>query len=113
MDIPQIFNITERAHRIYNPFTPEKLATLGAPLRLETVARVLDLSSGSGEMLMPHAAHVLLLLTRRFEMWVGSETDGAVNWTTAVYERVREFGPLLSAGDAERVRSGPRRGMAV
>lgn len=51
MDIPRIFNITERAHRIHNPFTPEKFATLGAALRLEPGARVLDLGSGSGEML--------------------------------------------------------------
>ena len=51
MDIPRIFNITESAHRIHDPFTPEKLATLGAALRLESGARVLDLGSGSGEML--------------------------------------------------------------
>jgi SAM-dependent methyltransferase len=51
MDIPRIFNITESAHRIHNPFTPEKLATLGAALRLESGTRVLDLGSGSGEML--------------------------------------------------------------
>ena len=51
MDIPRIFNITESAHRIHNPLTPEKLATLGAALRLETGTRVLDLGSGSGEML--------------------------------------------------------------
>ncbi|MCU0485758.1 MAG: class I SAM-dependent methyltransferase [Anaerolineales bacterium] len=51
MDIPRIFNITESAHRIHNPFTPEKLAALGAALRLEPGARVLDLGSGSGEML--------------------------------------------------------------
>ncbi len=51
MDIPRIFNITESAHRIHNPFTPEKLAALGAALRLKTGIRVLDLSSGSGEML--------------------------------------------------------------
>lgn len=51
MDIPRIFNITERAHRIHNPFTPEKFATLGAALRLEPGAYVLDLGSGSGEML--------------------------------------------------------------
>jgi SAM-dependent methyltransferase len=51
MDIPRIFNITESAHRIHNPLTPEKLATLGAALRLEQGARVLDLGSGSGEML--------------------------------------------------------------
>ena len=51
MDIPRIFTITESAHRIHNPFTPEKLATLGAALRLEPGARILDLGSGSGEML--------------------------------------------------------------
>ncbi|MBE0592613.1 MAG: class I SAM-dependent methyltransferase [Gemmatimonadales bacterium] len=50
MDIPRIFSITESAHRIHNPFTPEKLATLGAALRLETGTRMLDLGSGSGEM---------------------------------------------------------------
>ncbi len=51
MDIPRIFNITESAHRIHNPLTPEKLATLGAALRLEKGTRLLDLGSGSGEML--------------------------------------------------------------
>ncbi|MDD5668052.1 MAG: class I SAM-dependent methyltransferase, partial [Actinomycetota bacterium] len=51
MDIPRIFNVTESAHRIHDPLTPEKLATLGAALRLEPGTRVLDLGSGSGEML--------------------------------------------------------------
>ncbi len=51
MDIPRIFNISESAHRIHNPFTPDKLATLGEALRLEPGTRVLDLGSGSGEML--------------------------------------------------------------
>lgn len=51
MDIPRIYNVTESAHRIHNPFTPAKLATLGAALRLEPGTRVLDLGSGSGEML--------------------------------------------------------------
>jgi len=51
MDIPRIYNITESAHRIHNPFTPENLATLGAALRLEPGTRVLDFGSGSGEML--------------------------------------------------------------
>jgi len=51
LDIPPIFNIAESAHRIHNPLSPEKLATLGAALRLERGTRVLDLGSGSGEML--------------------------------------------------------------
>jgi len=51
VDIPRIFTITESAHRIHNPFTPDKFATLGAALRLESGTRVLDLGSGSGEML--------------------------------------------------------------
>jgi SAM-dependent methyltransferase len=51
VDIPRIFSITESAHRIHNPITAEKLATLGAALRLKAGARVLDLGSGSGEML--------------------------------------------------------------
>lgn len=51
MDIPRIFNISESAHRIHNPFTPANLATLGAALRLEPGTRLLDLGSGSGEML--------------------------------------------------------------
>jgi SAM-dependent methyltransferase len=51
VEIPRIFTITESAHRIHNPITPDKLATLGAALRLESGARVLDLGSGSGEML--------------------------------------------------------------
>jgi len=51
MNIPRIFNISESAHRIHNPLSPEKLATLGKALRLEPGSRVLDLGSGSGEML--------------------------------------------------------------
>jgi len=51
MDIPRIFTISESAHRIHNPITPDKLAALGAALRLESGARILDLGSGSGEML--------------------------------------------------------------
>jgi SAM-dependent methyltransferase len=51
MDIPRIFTISESAHRIHDPITPDKLATLGAALRMESGARVLDLGSGSGEML--------------------------------------------------------------
>ncbi len=51
MDIPRIFTVMESAHRIHNPFTPEKYATLGRVLRMEPGTRILDLGSGSGEML--------------------------------------------------------------
>ncbi|HFK7187313.1 TPA: cyclopropane-fatty-acyl-phospholipid synthase family protein [Serratia odorifera] len=51
MDIPRIFTISESEHRIHNPFTPEKYATLGRVLRMEPGWRILDLGSGSGEML--------------------------------------------------------------
>lgn len=51
MDIPRIFTVSESEHRIHNPFTPEKYATLGRVLRLKPGARILDLGCGSGEML--------------------------------------------------------------
>ena len=51
MDIPRIFTVSESEHRIHNPFTPEKYATLGRVLRMKPHTRILDLGSGSGEML--------------------------------------------------------------
>ncbi|MFI6875094.1 SAM-dependent methyltransferase [Streptomyces sp. NPDC050400] len=51
MDLPRIFTVRESSHRIHNPFTPGKLAALGQALRLDPGTRVLDLASGSGEML--------------------------------------------------------------
>jgi SAM-dependent methyltransferase len=51
MEIPRHHVIRERHHRIHNPFDDAKLATLGAALRLEPGMSILDLASGSGEML--------------------------------------------------------------
>lgn len=51
MDLPRIFTIRESGHRIHNPLTADKLAALGESLHLVPDARVLDLASGSGEML--------------------------------------------------------------
>lgn len=51
MDIPRIFAIRESSHRIHNPLTPAKLAVLGEALSPAPGTVVLDLASGSGEML--------------------------------------------------------------
>ncbi|MER5946919.1 methyltransferase domain-containing protein [Streptomyces sp. NPDC001904] len=51
MDLPRIFTIRESGHRIHNPLTAAKLASLGESLRLAPGTRMLDLASGSGEML--------------------------------------------------------------
>jgi SAM-dependent methyltransferase len=51
VDIPRAFVIRESSHRIHNPFTAEKLATLGRALDLAPETRMLDLASGCGEML--------------------------------------------------------------
>jgi SAM-dependent methyltransferase len=51
VDIPRIYTIRESSHRIHNPFTSQKLAALGRALDLFPGMRVLDLASGSGEML--------------------------------------------------------------
>ncbi|MEW5838079.1 MAG: class I SAM-dependent methyltransferase [Pseudomonadota bacterium] len=83
MDIPRIFNITESAHRIHNPLTPEKLATLGAALRLESGARVLDLGSGSGEMLCTWA---------RDHGIVGAGVDMSQLFTEQAKCRAKELG---------------------
>ncbi|GAA2124705.1 SAM-dependent methyltransferase [Glycomyces algeriensis] len=51
MDLPLTFVIAESTHRIHNPVDSRKLAQLGEALRLTPGARMLDLASGSGEML--------------------------------------------------------------
>lgn len=51
MDLPRSFTIRESSHRILNPFTDEKLATLGQALGLAPGTRILDLACGKGEML--------------------------------------------------------------
>ena len=56
LDIPRIFTISESAHRIHNPFTPEKYAALGRVLRMKAGTRILDLGSGSGRCSVPGRA---------------------------------------------------------
>ncbi|QYN33166.1 methyltransferase domain-containing protein [Pseudonocardia sp. DSM 110487] len=51
MELPRSFLIRESSHRILDPFTSEKLATLGAALRMRPGTRLLDLACGKGELL--------------------------------------------------------------
>jgi SAM-dependent methyltransferase len=51
VDLPRGFTIRESSHRIHNPFTSEKLATLGQALSPAAGTAMLDLACGSGEML--------------------------------------------------------------
>jgi cyclopropane fatty-acyl-phospholipid synthase-like methyltransferase len=51
LDLPRSFTIRESSHRILNPFTSEKLATLGAAVGLRAGMSLLDLCCGRGEML--------------------------------------------------------------
>ncbi|WP_372089465.1 methyltransferase domain-containing protein [Tistrella mobilis] len=83
MDIPRIFNITESAHRIHNPITPDKLAMLGAALRLAPGARVLDFGSGSGEMLCTWA---------RDHGITGTGIDMSALFTRQAKQRAEELG---------------------
>lgn len=83
MDIPRIFTITESAHRIHNPITPDKLATLGAALRLAPGASLLDLGSGSGEMLCTWA---------RDHGVTGTGVDMSQLFTEQAQRRAQELG---------------------
>jgi SAM-dependent methyltransferase len=51
VDLPRSFVIRESSHRVLNPVTPEKIATLGAAIGLRRDVSVLDLCCGKGEML--------------------------------------------------------------
>ena len=51
MDLPRPFTIREASHRIHNPLTSEKLATLGRAVSPAAGTFMLDLACGSGEML--------------------------------------------------------------
>lgn len=83
MDIPRQYVIRERHHRIHDPFGPEKLAMLGRALRLEPGDTVLDLCSGSGEMLCTWA---------RDHAITGVGVDLSTAFTEAAFTRSVELG---------------------
>lgn len=83
MDLPRIFTIRESSHRIHNPLTEAKLATLGEALQLAPGTRALDLASGSGEMLCTWArAHGL----------TGTGVDISTGFTDQARVRAAELG---------------------
>jgi SAM-dependent methyltransferase len=83
MDIPRQFAIRESDHRIHDPFGPEKLATLGSALRMSPGTTILDLASGSGEMLCTWA--------RDHEI-TGVGVDLSRDFTAAAIQRSIELG---------------------
>lgn len=83
MDLSRKFHIRERGHRIHNAITDEQLATLGRVLRLAPESRLLDLASGSGEMLCTWA---------RDHRITGTGVDISTVFTAAARERAVELG---------------------
>ncbi|MBJ7462083.1 MAG: methyltransferase domain-containing protein [Mycolicibacterium sp.] len=83
MDLPRIFTIRESGHRIHNPFTAAKLADLGCALHLTPGIQVLDLASGSGEMLCTWA---------RDHGITGTGVDISVEFTAKARARATELG---------------------
>lgn len=83
MDLPRIFTIRESSHRLHNPFTPGKLAALGQALHLAPGTRVLDLASGSGEMLCTWA---------RDHQFTGTGVDISTVFTENARVRAAELG---------------------
>jgi SAM-dependent methyltransferase len=51
VDLPRSFTIRASSHRIHNPLTSEKLATLGQAVSPAPGTAMLDLACGTGEML--------------------------------------------------------------
>jgi SAM-dependent methyltransferase len=83
VDLPRSFTIRESSHRIHNPLTSEKLATLGQALSLPPGTRMLDLACGTGEMLCTWA---------RDHQVTGSGIDISTVFIAAARARAAELG---------------------
>ncbi|WP_199042519.1 SAM-dependent methyltransferase [Glycomyces salinus] len=83
MDLPRKFVIRESGHRIHNPFDHRKLADLGEAIGLEAGDRILDLASGSGEMLCTWA---------RDHRNTGTGVDISSDFTAGARARAAELG---------------------
>jgi SAM-dependent methyltransferase len=83
VDLPRSFTIREISHRLLNPFTSEKLATLGEAIRPAPGTTMLDLASGKGEMLCTWA--------RDYGV-TGTGVDISTVFTAAARQRAEELG---------------------
>ncbi|NUT33131.1 MAG: methyltransferase domain-containing protein [Hamadaea sp.] len=83
MDLPRRFVVREQHHRIHNPITEEKLATLGRAIGLRPGTTLLDLASGSGEM---------LCLWARDHGVTGTGVDISTSFTEQARLRAAELG---------------------
>ncbi|MEV0237400.1 class I SAM-dependent methyltransferase [Nonomuraea sp. NPDC050786] len=83
MDLSRSFTIRESSHRVLNPITPDKLATLGAAIGLRPGASVLDLCCGKGELLSTWA---------RDHGVTGTGVDISTVFLAAARERAAELG---------------------
>jgi SAM-dependent methyltransferase len=83
VDLSRKFHIRESSHRIHNAITDEQLATLGRVLRVAPGDRLLDLASGSGELLCTWA---------RDHGITGTGVDISTVFTAAARERAVELG---------------------
>jgi SAM-dependent methyltransferase len=83
VDLARIHTIRENSHRLINPFTSAKLATLGRALNLEPGSRMLDLASGKGELLCTWANEHGI---------AGTGVDISTLFTAAAKARATELG---------------------
>ena len=83
MDLDRRHTIRESSHRILDPLTPEKLATLGVALHLPAGTRVLDLACGNGELLCTWA---------RDHAVTGTGVDISTVFVAAARQRAAELG---------------------
>ncbi|GIG27228.1 SAM-dependent methyltransferase [Cellulomonas denverensis] len=83
MDFLRVFSIRESTLRIHNPITADKLATLGRALQFTPGSTVLDLASGSGEMLCSWA---------RDHAIEGTGVDLNAGWVDQATARAAELG---------------------
>jgi SAM-dependent methyltransferase len=83
VDLPRSFTIREHSHRILNPFTPEKLNTLGNAIGLRPGASILDLCCGKGELLCTWA---------RDHGITGTGVDISTTFLAAAHARATELG---------------------